>query len=125
MISHETAAELERLVKRVTHKTGYSNLEEQYMEQLNRQLDQKFEQINFAEEIRTYLKDGISDLRDEGYSEKEALQMTLKKFDEADIQEDFSDFMRSFNDFGMAQWELNVNGNNGVAAVEDGFELIG
>jgi len=73
---------------------------------------------DFAEEIRTYIADGIYDLMEEGHSEEEALRITMEKFDEAESKDDFADFFADFSmdfdgyDFGkrITLWHIQ----NGV-----------
>jgi len=65
---------------------------------------------DFAEEIRAYLADGIHDLMNEGHSEEEALKKTIEKFDEAELKEEFSDFLKEFDGFGIKNnvvWYVN------------------
>jgi len=126
-ISLKVEKELDRLVERVARKAGYSAGEETYKEHLKNKFEElktqwkqegkkyrhKFglkssQNPDFAEEIKTYLKDGILDLMVAGYSEEEALKMTVEKFDEAELQENFSDFMKEFEDFGMEEYEMEV-----------------
>jgi len=112
---------IDELVERVAKKAGYSGAGEQGFK-----YDFKFDgfgkhyhkaghhkgwdphhdwghhgQRDFAEEIRTYLADGILDLMSEGHSEEEALKMTIEKFDEAELKEDFSALFDAFKGFGI------------------------
>ncbi|MDR2734742.1 MAG: permease prefix domain 1-containing protein [Spirochaetota bacterium] len=61
---------------------------------------------DFAEEIRAYLADGILDLMADGHSEEEALKMTLDKFGEAEIKEDFSALFDAFDGFGIQAQQI-------------------
>jgi hypothetical protein len=60
---------------------------------------------DFAEEIRTYLKDGLMELMDEGRTEEEALKSTMEKFDVAELKENFNDFAKEFEWFGVDEYK--------------------
>lgn len=86
--------------------------------------------LDFAEEIKTYLSDGISDLKAEGYTEKEALQITLEKFEDAELQDNFTDFMNEFNDFGMEEHkmkaqQLHMENGEILGVYYGGFTILG
>jgi len=66
-------------------------------------MGKSFSRRDFAEEIRTYIADGIRDLMAEGHSEEEALKITLAKFDEAESKDDFKDFFADFDGFEVGQ----------------------
>jgi hypothetical protein len=104
MLSRETMQRIDKLVERVARKAGYSGQEEMtYKEHLQakfeqernklarqyqkyrRKLSLKPRRTDFAEEIKTYLRDGLLDLMKEGYPEEEALKITMDKFDEAEL----------------------------------------
>jgi hypothetical protein len=60
---------------------------------------------DFAEEIRTYLKDGLMELMDDGRTEEEALKQTMEKFDVAELKENFNDFAKEFDWFGVDEYK--------------------
>ncbi len=133
-LSSETMRAIDELVKRVARKSGYRDTNSSsYKEHLQSHLQNHFERgshkfnqkmerfqkhfddgrpsgMDFAEEIKSYICDGIIDLMSEGHSEEEALKMTMEKFDEAESANNFEGFSRVFNDFGlrdqafMAKW---------------------
>ncbi|ATW26549.1 hypothetical protein [Candidatus Formimonas warabiya] len=123
MLDRETMRKIDKLVERVARKAGYSGQEEMTykehlqakFEQQRDKLERKFQKYrhkfnlksrrtDFAEEIKTYLRDGLVDLMKEGYSEEEALKMTMDKFDEAELNSSFEEFMREFDGFGMEEY---------------------
>ena len=69
---------------------------------------------DFAEEIHTYIADGIHDLMAEGHTEEEALKITLAKFDEAESKDDFKDFFADFNGFDLGRKIVVWHVENGV-----------
>ncbi len=131
-ISLETNKKIDELVKRVARKAGYSGGELTYqqhlqmkLENVQRKLNQKFQRQrhkfgfspknnDFAEEVKTYLSDGIADLIAQDYSEEEAFQITMDKFDEAELKPNFEEFMQEFNDFGL-QEQMQWHAENGEA----------
>jgi hypothetical protein len=125
MLSRETMQKIDQLVERVARKAGYSGQEEMtYKEYLQARFEQELEKLaqnyrnfrrklslkprrkDFAEEIKTYLCDGLVDLMKEGYSEEEALKITIEKFDEAELNSSFEKFMREFDGFGVKEMQL-------------------
>ncbi len=119
-LSRETNQKLARMVERVARKAGYTGQGDlTYREHLQLKLDQNREKLerkvkkyrhkfslhpkktDFAEEIETYLRDGLMDLMKEGHSEEDALKITMEKFDEAEDKGDFEDMMHTFDNFGM------------------------
>ncbi len=125
-LSRETTKELDRLVERVARKSGYAGGEETYREHLQRKFEQKLNKAkrkmnhyrhkfslrpsnqDFADEIKTYLSDGIADLMAQGMSEAEALHATKEKFDEAELSDSFDEFMSEFDDFGLQEWNKHI-----------------
>ncbi|WP_040948379.1 hypothetical protein, partial [Gorillibacterium massiliense] len=128
-LSREALQKIDKLVERVARKAGYTgNGELTYKEHLQMKLEQnrdkltkgynkykhklslKPSQKDLSEEIKTYLRDGLADLMKEGYTEKEALQITMDKFDEAELRKDFGEFMEAFDGFGIEaateQWYM-------------------
>jgi hypothetical protein len=122
-VSQEAAKRIETMVERVAQKAGYTGRQNMtYKELLQAKLQQKRDKAknkiggyrrklslkpgnaDFAEEIRTYLTDGLVDLMKEGRTEAEAIEITLKKFDEAELNESFDDFAKAFGGFGMKEW---------------------
>lgn len=122
-LSRETMQKIDKLVERVARKAGYSGQEgmtykehlQAKFEQERDKLAQKFQQYrrkfslkprrtDFAEEIKTYLRDGLIDLMQEGYPEEEALKITMDKFDEAELNDSFKEFMREFDGFGVEEY---------------------
>ena len=148
-LNAKTEKELEAMVERVARKSGYSTGEETYKEYLKRKFDELKEEclkeatkirhkfslkpshdLDFAEEIKAYLSDGILDLKAEGYSEEEALRITMEKFDEAELQESFQDFMKEFNDFGMEEYLMKseqwyVENGEIIGLFYGGFAILG
>lgn len=148
-LSRETQEKIDQMVERVARKAGYTGkenwsykehiqvmYEQQYLqakfEKLKKKLEKNRKKIfntDFAEEIRTYLQDGLIDLMNEGYTEEEALKITLEKFDEADLKENFDEFAKSFEDFGMqyeyelAKW-YTKNGE-AIGLFYSGFLILG
>jgi len=143
-LSKETLQKLDKLVERVARKAGYTGHGgETYQEHLQSRLElgkhsqrhsrsmrkpvAKSTRKDLAEEIRTYLRDGLSDLMKEGHSEKEALQITMDKFDEAEHRPDFAGFMDAFDGFGIEeyteQWYM-VNGEV-IGLFYGGFVFLG
>jgi len=126
-LSDEAMRKIDELVERVAKKAGYSSADEQgfrydfafdgFGKHFHKAGHASFYphepgwgqqrewgrpgKRDFAEEIRAYLVDGISDLMSEGHSEEEALKMTMDKFDEAELKDDFSALFQAFNGFGL------------------------
>jgi len=146
-LSQKAEQELDRLVERVARKSGYSGGGETYREHLQRKFDQKMEKAkakidkykyklgfkpsdrDFADEIRTYLRDGVAELMAQGKPEDEALRLTMEKFDVAELKSSFDDFMDEFNDFGVEEWKMSQqwyreNGES-VGLFYAAFVLIG
>lgn len=127
-LSRESMARIDLLVERVAMKAGYTGKEDMsYKEILQAKYDQKREKMkhkmdkyrhkfsmkpsrssDFAEEIRTYLKDGLTDLMQEGHTEEEALKITMEKFDEAELKGSFDDFAKEFEGFGTEEFMNNM-----------------
>lgn len=127
-LSRESQQKIDGLVERVAKKAGYTGGEGlTYKEHLQAKYEHKREKIrrkinkykhkfslrpsrdaDFAEEIRTYLRDGLKDLMEEGHSEEEALRMTMEKFDEAELKDSFDDFAKEFGGFGMEEYMHNM-----------------
>lgn len=124
-LSREAMEKIDRMVERVARKAGYTGTGnmtykellqakfEQSRDKMRRKLDKyrhKFSlkpgNRDFAEEIRTYLRDGLIDLMKEGRSEEEALRITMEKFDEAELNEGFDEFVQAFGGFGMQDREV-------------------
>lgn len=122
-LSRDTMQKIESLVKRVARKSGYSDrVDLTYKEHLQAKFDQNRDKLSkkvqkyrhklslkpnntdFAEEIRTYLRDGLVDLMKEGYPEEQALKMTMDKFDEAELNHSFDEFVQAFNGFGLDEY---------------------
>ncbi len=133
-LSREGHGRIEKMVERVARKAGYTGRENMtYKELLQAKLEQKRGKLkgkldryrrklsmkpgntDFAEEIRTYLKDGVIDLMEEGHSEENAIEITLKKFDEAELSQSFDGFVRAFGGFGMEEWMTDWYAKNGEA----------
>jgi hypothetical protein len=133
-VSQEGSKRIEKMVERVARKAGYTGRENMtYKELLQGKLQQKRDKAknkvdryrrklsmkpgnrDFAEEIRTYLKDGVTDLMKEGRTEEQAIEATLKKFDEAELNESFDDFAKAFGGFGMQEWTAEWYARNGEA----------
>lgn len=144
ILSRETLQKLDKLVERVARKAGYtghgglsyeehlqSGFERGKHSQRNshsrRKPGTKSSRKDLAEEIRTYLRDGLTDLMKEGHSEKEALQITLDKFDEAELRPDFDGFLEAFDGFGIEEyteeWYM-VNGEV-IGLFYAGFVFLG
>jgi len=123
MLSREAMQKIDRLVERVARKAGYSDQEEMtYKEHLQAKFEQERDKLvqkyqkyrrklslkprrtDFAEEIKTYLRDGLIDLMKEGYPEEEALKIAMDKFDEAELNSSFKEFMREFDGFGVEEY---------------------
>ncbi|RNC29078.1 MAG: hypothetical protein AWM53_00998 [Candidatus Dichloromethanomonas elyunquensis] len=144
-LSSETLAKIDTMVERVARKAGYTGRENMtYMELLQTKYEQQRKKIShkirnqrgkieqginkyrhkfsmkpgnpdFAEEIKTYLKDGLLDLMNEGYTEAEAIKITMDKFDEAELNETFDEFVNAFDGFGMEEYMAHWYQNNGEA----------
>ena len=133
-LSREAQARIEKMVERVARKAGYTGREamtyrellQAKLEQKRRKLKDKLERYrrklsmkpsntDFAEEIHAYLTDGVIDLVNEGRSEEEAIQITLKKFDEAEPNRSFEDFAKALGGFGMDEWMKDWHAKNGEA----------
>jgi F0F1-type ATP synthase assembly protein I len=123
-LSREAAGKIDKMVERVALKAGYTGRENMtYKEHLQAKFEQKRSKAerklnkykhkfslkpsnaDFAEEIRTYLQDGLHDLMKEGHSEEEALRITMEKFDEAELKNSFDDFAKEFGGFGMEEFQ--------------------
>jgi hypothetical protein len=157
-LSREALTKIDAMVERVARKAGYTGREnmtykellQAKYEQQRRKLERKISQergkiakgINkyrhkfsmkpgnpdFAEEIKTYLQDGLLDLMQEGYSEAEAIKITLDKFDEAELNETFDEFVNAFEGFGMeedymTQWY--VENGEAIGLFYAGFTTLG
>lgn len=126
-LSREAIDKIEKMVERVARKAGYTGKENMtYKEIIQSKLEQKRHKLeskidkyrhkfstkpsntDFAEEIKTYLKDGLLDLINEGYSEEEAIKITMEKFDEAELKDSFEDFIEAFGGFGMEEYKDNM-----------------
>ncbi len=133
-LSREAQGKIDGMVERVARKAGYTGRENMtYKELLQAKLEQKLGKLkgkvdryrrklslkpgnrDFAEEIRTYLADGVRDLMKEGHSEQQAIEITLKKFDEAELNESFEDFAHAFGGFGMDERMTDWYAKNGEA----------
>ena len=148
-LNPKTEKELDSLVERVARKSGYLSGTETYKEYLEKKFN-KFKKeyvkgakkyrhklslkpsynLDFAEEIKAYLSEGIIDLKTEGYSEEEALRLTLEKFDEAELQESFQDFMKEFDDFGMEEYRMKskewyLENGETIGLFYGGFTILG
>lgn len=127
-LSHEASEKIDKMVERVARKAGYTGREnmtykellQAKFEQKKNKLEHKFNKYrhkfsmkstnkDFSEEIKTYLQDGLADLMNEGYSEEEALKLTMEKFDEAELNESFDDFVEAFGGFGMKNYNEIAN----------------
>lgn len=127
-LSRESMESIDKLVQRVAMKAGYTGKEDiTYKEHLQTKYEQKREKLqrkvnkyrhklslrpsrgsDFSEEIRTYLKDGLTDLMQEGHTEEEALRITMEKFDEAELKDSFDEFAKEFEGFGMEEYMHNA-----------------
>jgi len=133
-LSHEALGKIEKMVERVARKAGYTGTENMtYKELLQAKLDQKRGKVknkadkyrrklsmkpsnsDFAEEIKTYLQEGVVDLMKDGSSEEAALEITLKKFDEAELNQSFDEFAKAFGGFGVQEYMTEWYANNGEA----------
>ncbi|WP_096187331.1 hypothetical protein [Evansella halocellulosilytica] len=148
-LRRETQKELDRMVERVARKSGYAGGEITYKEHLQNKFADTVEKArekvdkyrrkfslessntDFAEEIKSYLRDGLYDLIEEGFSEEEALRITKEKFNEAELQESFEEFMNEFDDFGLEEYtaaiskEWNVYHGETVGLFYGGFTIMG
>lgn len=112
-LSNETMKKIDKLVERVAKKAGYTGKDNMNYKQIIQEKYKRYykgcnkKDTDFAEEVKTYLKDGLMDLINEGYSEEEALRITMEKFDEAEVNESFDDFAQYFANFGIKQIEEN------------------
>lgn len=81
----------------------------------------------FVEEIKMYLKDGLLDLMEEGYSEDEAIKITLDKFDETELNENFDDYLKSWEVFGMSEKDIEKYAKEyeSVGLFYGGFTMLG
>lgn len=123
ILNRVTMQKIDKLVERVARKAGYSEKEEMtYKEHLQAKFERERDKLarkfqkyrrklslrprrtDFAEEIKTYLRDGLLDLMKEGYSEEEALRITMDKFDEAELNSSFEEFMQEFDGFGVEEY---------------------
>ncbi len=128
---------IDSMVERVARKAGYTGSDnmtykellqtkfEQQRDMIGREIKKQRDNIaynidkyrhkfsmkpgnpDFAEEIKTYLQDGLIDLMNEGYSEEEALKITIDKFDEAELNDTFDAFVEAFGGFGMEDYKKN------------------
>ena len=133
-LSRESGQKIEKMVERVARKAGYTGQGElTYREHLQYKFDQKREKLvrkakkyrhkfsvhskktDFAEEIETYIRDGVLDLIKQGHSEEDALKITMEKFDEADLKGDFEDMMHTYDNFGMNEHWQQFYQDNGEA----------
>ena len=133
-LSREALGKIEKMVERVARKAGYTGRENMtYKELLQAKLEQRRGKVknkvdryrrklsrkpgnaDFAEEIRTYLKEGVIDLMKDGSSEEEAIEITLKKFDEAELNQSFAEFAKAFGGFGMEEYMTEWYAKNGDA----------
>jgi len=133
-LSREALGKIEKMVERVARKAGYTGRENMtYKELLQAKLEQRRGKVknkvdryrrklsmkpgnaDFAEEIRTYLKEGVIDLMKDGFSEEEAIEITLKKFDEAELNQSFAEFAKAFGGFGMEEYMTEWYAKNGDA----------
>jgi len=145
-IGSNAAREIDKMVERVARKAGYTGTGEMgYRDLLQAKLEQKREKLrrkadryrrklslkprntDFAEEIRTYLTDGLRDLMAEGHTEEEAIKMTLEKFDEAELAHGFEAFVSEFEGFGMEEWmkDWHRHGGEAVGLFYAGFLFLG
>ncbi|HET6485137.1 MAG TPA: hypothetical protein VFH83_01885, partial [Spirochaetia bacterium] len=149
-LSREAQARIEKMVERVARKAGYSGrgtmtyreLLQVKLEQKRRKLQGKVDRYrrklslkpsntDFAEEIRAYLADGVIDLVKEGRSEDEAMEITLKKFDDAELRGSFDDFAKALGGFGMEEWmkesikEWTVTNGDAIGLFYAAFTVLG
>lgn len=128
-LSGATQKKIDELVERVAKKAGHSGgntghgIERSIKQEIKQALSEVFDEgskytgskaesccRDFSEEIHAYLADGIHDLMREGHTEEEALKMTIEKFDEAELKENFSEFLDEFDGFGIKKhivWYVN------------------
>lgn len=105
-LSFDAMERIDAMVERIARKAGFTGRENMTYEEL---LQQKFEEQygrmlmvkDFTEEIKTYLQDGLLDLMEEGYSEQEAINIIMDKFDEAELSDTFAEFAGAFEEFGV------------------------
>ncbi|MDR0504987.1 MAG: permease prefix domain 1-containing protein [Bifidobacteriaceae bacterium] len=124
-LSPTVQAELDVLIERIARKSGYAgqtSMQQHIQAKVEAKMDKARAQLaktqvrlggtpktDFAEEIRTYLADGIADLIAEGHSEAEALQITRQKFDDAELAPNFDAFLDRFDSFGLNHaWNLSL-----------------
>jgi len=146
-LSQKTERELDQLVQRVARKSGYAGGGETYKEHLQRKLDEKMQRVrakmdrykhkfslepsdrDFADEIQTYLRDGVAELMAQGKTEEEALRLTEEKFDVAELRNSFDDFMGEFDDFGVEAWKMDqqiyIENGGSIGLLYGAFELLG
>lgn len=107
-LSREAMARIDAMVEQIARKAGFTGSEDMtYQELIQARFEQQYGRIkDFTEEIKTYLKDGLLDLIEEGYSEEEAITITMEKFDEAELNSTFVDFANALEGFGL-QTEKN------------------
>lgn len=101
-LSREAMARIDAMVEQIARKAGFTGSEDMtYQELIQARFEQQYGRIkDFTEEIKTYLKDGLLDLIEEGYSEDEAMAITMEKFDEAELKSTFADFANALEGFG-------------------------
>lgn len=100
-LSVDAMERIDGMVERVARKAGFTGKGDMtYQELLHQKFEQQYGNMlrvkDFTEEIKTYLKDGLQELMEEGYSEEEAISMTLEKIDEAELKDTFAEFAKAF-----------------------------
>ena len=123
-LSREAQEKIDKMVERVARKSGYSDREnmtykehiQAKFEHMQTKVENKYKKYrkkfsmkprasDFSDEIRTYLQDGLIDLMKEGHSEEEAIKITMDKFDDAELNENFYEFIEEFGGFGMEDYK--------------------
>jgi len=102
-LSRETVEQIDAMVERVAGNAGLpgqgSTNRFKLLEQEYKQRYLKLRGMNeFIEEIKTYLKDGMLDLMEEGYSQEKAVKISLDKFDERELEQTFAEYSDSLKE---------------------------
>jgi hypothetical protein len=122
-LSYETEEFLNGLVERVARKAGYldvmSGNYKDYLEnmiiQKRNQLEKKIakksskvrlkpHQMPFHEEIKTYFRDNIRALFNEGHSEETAVRIVNSKLEQAEVTPDFESFAERLDGFWTQEY---------------------
>lgn len=128
-LSIDAMERIDEMVERVARKAGFTGKGDMtYQELLHQKFEQQYGNMlrvkDFTEEIKTYLKDGLQELMEDGYSEEEAIQITLEKIDEAELKDTFAEFAKAFEGLDEQDTKKRAKRNEDVVGLLYGFFVM-